>query len=216
MIRRKAKQATDSDTSELFAAEGAYAESIFRSSLGDVSASIAALEQALSAKPDYAPAILSMGSVEYQRGNKYDGRRLFFSLLSLPKDATELCQIIDEAGGFLIGLKNYVDGLELFRAAAQAFPHIAAFHQGIACCAGHEGLQDEALAASQRAVELEPENAVYVSDLGWTLLVAERYKDAEAMFCEAIAMDPSNERAQANLVYCRQKMAKRTRRKKGV
>ena len=219
MARKKTQRSTRStysDTSALFAAEAAYAESIFRSSLGDTSASIAALEQALSFRPDYAPAILSMGSVEYQRGRKRHGKRLFLSLLSLPKDTTDLCQIIDEAGSFLIGMENCADGLDLFRGAAREFPNVAAFHQGIGCCAGNKGLLDEALAASQRAIELEPENATHVCDLGWTLLLAERYQEADAMFRRAIAMDPANERAQGNLGYCREKMAKRPRRKKGV
>jgi len=214
MEREKARPSKDSDTSALFAAEAAYAESIFRSSLGDTEASIAALEQALIFKPDYAPAILSMGSVEYQRGRKADGKRFFLSLLFLPRDTPDLYQIIDEAGSFLIGIQNYADGLELFREAARQFPNVVEFQQGVGCCAGNEDLLDEALAASQRAVELEPENAAYVSDLGWTLLLAERYKEAEATFCRAIAMDPTNERAQANLDYCREKITKRARHKK--
>ena len=101
LAQGETQQSTYPDTSALFAAEAAYAESIFRSSLGDTSASTAALEQALSFMPDYAPATLSMGSVEYQRGRKAYGKRLFLSLLSLPKDTTDLCQIIDEAGSFL-------------------------------------------------------------------------------------------------------------------
>ena len=219
MTRKKTQpstRSTYSDTSALFAAEAAYAESIFRSSLGDTSASIAALEQALRFGREYAPAILSMGSVEYQRGRRGYGRRLFLSLLSLPKETTDLCQIIDEAGSFLIGIENWTDGLDLFRGAAREFPNVAAFHQGIGCCAGKKGLLDEAFAASQRAIELEPENAACLCDLGWTLLLAERYEEADATFCRAIALDPANERAQANLDYCREKMAKRTRHKKGV
>jgi hypothetical protein len=51
--------------------------------------------------PSYAPAILSMGSVLYQLGRVADRRRRFQSLLSLPKNTTDICQIIDEAGVFL-------------------------------------------------------------------------------------------------------------------
>jgi tetratricopeptide (TPR) repeat protein len=193
-----------------FAAEAAYAESIFRNALGDTAASITALQQALTFKPDYAPAILSMGSVEYQRQRQVEGKRLFFSLLSLPRGTEDLCKIIDEAGSFLIGVNEYADGLELFREAARKFPHVAAFQQGISCCAGHEGFIEEALAASRRAMELDPENAAYVSDLGWTLVLAKRYHEAEAAFLRALAMDPSNERAQANLQYCRENSSKRS------
>ena len=87
-----------------------------------------------------------MGSVEYQRGNRKEGRRLFLSLLSLPKDTEDLCEIIDEAGDFLTQTGNYADGLDLFRGAVQAFPDYAHFYEGAGCCAGHQGLFDEALA----------------------------------------------------------------------
>jgi hypothetical protein len=56
-----------------FSAEAAYADSIFRDALGDREGSILALQRALEAMPTYAPAILSMGSVLYQR--RKDRRR---------------------------------------------------------------------------------------------------------------------------------------------
>ena len=66
-----------------FNAEAAYAQSIFRSALGDAQGCIAALRQALEVLPTYAPAILSLGSVQYQKGPRATGRRLFLSLLGL-------------------------------------------------------------------------------------------------------------------------------------
>jgi len=80
-----------------FCAEAAYADSVFRTALGDNEGSISALKRALEAMPTYAPAILSMGSVEYQLGRIAEGRELFQSLLSLPKDTTDICQIIDDS-----------------------------------------------------------------------------------------------------------------------
>src|SRR5437016_5966388 len=166
----------NSQTARLFAVEAAYAESIFRDAIGDTAASLAALREALTLKPDYAPAILSMGSVEYQRKRRARGRRLFFSLLSLPEDTEDLSEIIDKAGSFLIEIEQYADGLQLFREAASKFPEVAEFQEGIGCCAGHKGFIDEALAAGRRAIDLDPHNSAYMSDLGWTLLLAERYK----------------------------------------
>jgi len=84
-----------------FYAEGEYADSIVRDAMGDRAGSIAALKRALEAMPTYAPAILSMGSVEYQLGRIAEGRALFQSLLSLPKNTTDIREIIDEAGTFL-------------------------------------------------------------------------------------------------------------------
>ena len=108
----------------------------------------------------------------------------------------------------MIGIEEYADGLEFYREAARRFSADAAFQKNIGCCAGHEGFIEEALAASRRAVELDPENAAYVSDLGWTLVLAKRYPQAEATLQRSVRMDPSNERAVANLEYCRARMAK--------
>jgi tetratricopeptide (TPR) repeat protein len=120
-------------TASDFWVEAEYADSIFRTALGDRKGAVARLERALELKPTYAPAILGMGSVEYQRGKRAQGRRLFQSLLSLPEDTPDLCEVIDEAGSFLIQIGAYKDGLALFQRAVERFPAVAALHQGFAC-----------------------------------------------------------------------------------
>jgi Flp pilus assembly protein TadD len=166
----------------------------------------------LELKPTYAPAILSMGSVEYQRGRRAEGRRLFRSLLSLPEDTPDLCEIIDEAGSFLIQIGAYADGLALLRAAIERFRAVAALQQGLACCAGHEGYHDEAVAASERALQLEPDNQKFVNDLGWSLLEAGRLEEAEKVLERAVSMDPSDELARENLRISKAKSEQRQKR----
>src|SRR5574341_2386981 len=178
--RRSGKGPSSTEGWRLFSAEAAYAESIFRCGLGDIAGSIVALQHSLRMMPSYAPAILSMGSVEYQRGRRARGRRLFLSLHALPDETTDLCEIIDEAGDFLILRRAYSDGLELYRQARARFPKVAAFHQGIGCCAGHEGHHDEAIAASRTALALEPDNQKFVNDLGWSLYRAGIIDEARA------------------------------------
>jgi len=67
------------------AAEAAYADSMLKSALGDGRGCTLALEQALQAVPTYAPAMLSLGSVEYQRRRPARGRRLFLLFSSCPR-----------------------------------------------------------------------------------------------------------------------------------
>jgi Flp pilus assembly protein TadD len=176
---------------------------------------LSALKRALALKPTHAPAILSMGSVEYQRGKGIAGRRLFRSLLALPEKTPDLPAILDEAGTFLIRIGAYKDGLELYRAAVEKFPSAAALHQGLGCCAGHEGFHEEAVGASRRALELEPGNQKLVNDLGWTLLLAGRFDEAENALGRAVAMDPSDELARENLRLCAVERAKRQREARG-
>jgi len=190
----------------LFAAEGAYADSIVRSSLGDSRGCIESLEYSLEVCPTYAPTILSLGSVEYQRRRRARGLSLFLSLLDLPDDTQDLCEIIDEAGDFLIHIQAYSDGLELSRRAVARFPDVAVFHQGLGCCAGHEGFLDEAIAASRRALEIGPENERFVNDLGWSLLQAGRLEEARSVLERAVAMDPTYQLAAENLRLCLSKL----------
>ena len=192
-----------------FYAEREYADSIFRDAIGDRAASIAALKRALEAMPTYAPAILSMGSVEYQLGRIAEGRELFQSLLSLPKQTTDIRQIIDEAGTFLTQSKAYEDGMALYRTAVQRYPEAPELWDGLGYCAGSAGLYEEAVAAGQRALELEPENQRSVNDLGWTLVRAGRFVEARETLERAVSMDPSDKLAAENLRFCVRKMARR-------
>ncbi len=192
-----------------FYAEAAYADSIFREALGDSAGSIAALRRSLEAMPTYAPAILSMGSVEYQAGRIAEGRKLFQSLLLLPKNTTDICEIIDEAGTFLTRIKAYEDGMALYRMAVKRYPDVAALWQGLGYCASNAGLHEEAVPANQRALELKPEDQKLVNDLGWTLFQAGRLVQARETLERAVSMDPSDALARENLRFCMRKIARR-------
>lgn len=209
MKRERDRGKRQSDVGDLWRAQADYAESIFRNALGDIDASIAAAERALLAKADYAPAILTMGSIEYQRGRAAEGRRLFLSLLSLPNEDGDLGEVIDAAGDFLIQCERYADGLELYKGAVALFPDRAALYQGLGCCAGHEGSFDEAVAACRKALELVPDCPRLTNDLGWTLFLAERIQEAVDALRKAVAMDPSYALARANLQHCESQLSKK-------
>ena len=199
---REAHRYPGVDGWQLFAAEAAYADSMVKSALGDGVGCLAALRQSIEALPTYAPAILSLGSAEYQRRRPAQGCKLFLSLLELPDDTPDLVEIIDKAGDFLIGRKRYGDGLELYRRAAKRFPCVAVLHQGSGCCAGNQRLYDEALASSRTALDLDPENQKFTNDFGWSLYEAGRLTEARDGLERAVAMDPSDELAAENLRLC--------------
>lgn len=190
------------DTESLFAAEAAYADSIFRIALGDSHGCINALRRSLEFMPTYAPALLSLGTAEYQLGHRAKGWDFFLKLFELPDDTKDLCVIIDKAGDFLIQLGRYEDGLALYRRAATRFPGAAVLHQGLSCCAGHQGLHKEAITASRAALALEPDNQKFVNDLGWSLYQAGSIEDARTVLERAVAMDKTDKLAAENLRIC--------------
>ncbi|MBM3267627.1 MAG: tetratricopeptide repeat protein [Candidatus Sericytochromatia bacterium] len=189
-----------------FSAEMAYGDSVFQYALGNAQDSIEAAYRALEFLPTYAPGLLTVGADEYLQGEHEKGMSRFLTLVNLPGTEPDLARIIDNAGDMLIGAKAYKDGLTLYRAAAARFSDLAVLHQGTGCCAGHLGLHDEAIAASRRALEIEPDNQKFVSDLGFTLIEAGQLEEAEKELLRAVAMDPKDGRAAANLEYCREKI----------
>jgi tetratricopeptide (TPR) repeat protein len=199
--KREKKQTTREDWAR-FQAEAEYADSVFKSALGDLEGSIASVERAYKLMPTYAPAIFTLGTVEYQRKRKAKGRKLFLDLLALPSDTEDLHEIIDKAGTFLIETHDYADGFELYTKALARFPDVAVFHQGLGCCAGHQGQHEVAVQASRRAVELEPDNQQLVNDLGWSLLEAGNLTEARSTLERAVGMNPSDELARENLRIC--------------
>ena len=206
----------DEQGARLFMAEAAYAESIVMSALGDFDACITSLEQALELVPTYAPAILAMGSIDYQLGDAEQGRRRLFSLLDLaddepPKEAPDLAEIVDHAGDFLISRSDYRDGFELYQRAVLHFPDSAALHHGLRLCAGRQGHHEVALAAAETALALEPLNQELVNDMGWTLYERGEPDRALPFLQRAVELDPQDALAAAqNLRICREALEEPT------
>jgi tetratricopeptide (TPR) repeat protein len=205
----------DEQGATLFMAEAAYAESIVMSALGDLDACITSLEQSLELVPTYAPALLALGSIDYQLDDVEQGRRRLFSLLDLADreretDAPDLAEILDHAGDFLISRSDYRDGFEFYQRAVAHFPDAASLHQGLCLCAGHQGHHEVALAAAKAALALEPDNQEVVNDMGWTLYERGEPDRALPFLQRAVELDPQDALAAENLRICREALEEHT------
>ncbi len=76
---------------------------------------------ALAIDPDYAPALLTVASIEYQLKRVAEAMKLFFRLLRLPKETEDLTIIIDKAGDFLIAEEDLPNGRAFYAVAARGF-----------------------------------------------------------------------------------------------
>ena len=130
------------------------------------------------------------------------GRTALHEANSIGDPSTDICRIIDEAGLFLTRFGAYHDGMALDRAAVKRYPEVSALFQGLGYCAGHAGFDEEAVAAHERALELEPDNQKLVSDLGWTLLQAGHVLEARKTLERAVSIDHSDRLTQQNLRFC--------------
>jgi tetratricopeptide (TPR) repeat protein len=169
---------------------------------------------ALAIDPACAPAMLTVGSVEYQLGRPDEALALFLGLPALPGDTEDLTEIIDKAGDFLLDQGDYVRAGKLYGQAARQHPGVALYHDALGYCAGKLGKLQAAVDHSRRAVELSPKDHGYLSNLGWALVEAESYDEAEGVLERAVALSPEDyDWARNNLQLCRQRQRTAPNRK---
>lgn len=155
--------------------------------------------EALATDPTYGPALLTVGSMEYQLGRKEEGWALFQKLLKLPKDTADLEELIDKAGLFLADRGNPESALELYEAACLLFPNSTCLLSGLGYCFGKLGRHAEAVAVQRRALAFGPDNPQLLNDLGWALAEGGQYKEAERLLRRAVSIAPNDEWARNTL-----------------
>jgi tetratricopeptide (TPR) repeat protein len=161
---------------------------------------------ALAIDPTYAPAMLTVGSMEYQLGRREEAAALFYGLLKLPTDTPELEVIIDKAGDYLLSEKDYDRAAGLYTAAAALFPASTAIPGGLGYCLGKLKRMDESVAVHRRALALDPNNYVLLNDLGWALTESGQFAEAEALLEKAMDLaPPGDDLARNNLENARRR-----------
>ncbi len=146
----------------------------------------------LAIDPLYAPAILTVGSIEYQVGRIKESMDLFLTLTKLPKDTEELSTIIDKAGDFLIDNDDFDNALILYTAAEKAFPNNALYLIGSGYCLGKLGRYMDSVKKHRYAVVVEPNNYKHLNDLGYSLLEAGKFEEAEQFLKKSISLAPKD------------------------
>ncbi len=139
---------------------------------------------ALAIDPNYAPAILTIGSYEYIYGRPEEAMKYFLSLIAFPEDTEDIITMIDKAGDFLLDNKDYKKAEILYSRACDEHPNIAVYRNGLSYCLSKLGHIEEALDEVRKSIELEPDNHIYLTDLGWTLVEAEKYEEAKKFWNE--------------------------------
>ena len=147
---------------------------------------------ALAIDPMFAPAILTVGSIEYQLGRIEEAMKLFKQLTTLSKNEEDLTVIIDKAGDFLLDQDDYENALALYLTAENSNPHEAKYLVGSGYCLGKLGRDDESLVKHRRADALDPDNYKHLNDLGYTLLELGEFDEAESILERSISLAPDD------------------------
>ena len=164
---------------------------------------------ALAIDPLYAPAILTVGSIEYQAGRTKEAMKLFMTLTTLPEDVEDLSIIIDKAGDFLLDQDDYKNAFALYSAAEKAYPRVAVYSNGSGYCLGQLGRYEESVEKHRHTDALEPNNYKHLNDLGYSLLEAGKFDEAEKVLQRSISLAPPGyEFSRNNLIELKERKKK--------
>lgn len=159
---------------------------------------------ALAIDPAFAPALLTVGSLEYQLGRKNHAMAMFTAILRSPADTEDLVEIIDKAGTFLVQQGDPEAARFLYETACAKLPNDSVLLAGLSYALGKLERFDEAIAAQKRALALDPKNHLLLTDLGWHLTCNGNYDEAKQVLTQALALSPPDYNlARGNLKHLR-------------
>jgi tetratricopeptide (TPR) repeat protein len=141
---------------------------------------------ALAIDPGFAPALLTVGSYEYQCKRRSEGLNLLFQLVRLPPDTHDLIPIIDKAGQFLVNENDIHNASKLFDEALHAMPDSPVLMSAMAWALCKAGKQAEALQWYDKILSITPNDSPALSDYGWTLVELNRFDEAKVILEKAV------------------------------
>lgn len=165
---------------------------------GDYEAAWDALEKAVTLDPDSVLAHYFLGVYYRSLGMGKAARTQFWRAINLDPDNAALC--VDLAQTYLAE-QEYTAAEGWFRAAAQREPEDARFQLILAQFYIDHAykVEEEGLAAAQRAVELDGKSALAHDVLGWAYYLTGRWGEAKTHLHQALALDPELARAHYHL-----------------
>ncbi len=167
---------------------------------------------ALAIDPHFAPALLTVGSIEYQHKRPDAAMELFMTLTTLPQTEPDLAEIIDKAGCFLLDQGDTPNATRLYRAATEAYPGVCEHWSGLSYCLGKAGQMEEAVATARKALSMNDGDPRVLNDLGWTLVLAGFHDEARTVLERAAALAPTDYELPLNNLCELDKLVRATRR----
>ena len=166
---------------------------------GDMASAETAFRQALGLNGDHAEAWRSLGLVLQRTGRLEEAVSAFQQLLSrVPGHARGL----NDLGCCLMGLERYDEGLAAFQEANARHPNYADTYGNLGALLLRAGCPFAAMVASERALELDPEQHRWMSNLATALKDLGDFDRAEAVFRQALAVRPDYAVGHGNLLFC--------------
>ncbi|MFH0880447.1 MAG: hypothetical protein V2A34_12095 [Lentisphaerota bacterium] len=100
---------------------------------------------ALAIDPLFAPALLTVGPLEYQHKRRDAAMAMFLALTTLPSDEPDLDEIIDKAGDFLLDQDDNANAIRLYCAATETYPEVGEHWASLSYCLGKAGQMEKSV-----------------------------------------------------------------------
>jgi TolB-like protein len=162
-------------------------------------AQIAAFDEAIRLDPQYAKAYaakgLSLGHYSGSYESASNSHHVAEQAHALIEKAVQLAPDLAEAHralgwSFDVALLDFAHGMAEYERALALAPGDARVLSTNANFLSRMGHADEAIASAERAVTLDPVNALSYNDLGWVFYFSHRYREAVAAFDRALSLNP--------------------------
>jgi len=154
---------------------------------GRMTDAIAAFQQAIKAKPDFAKAWLNLGVAYGRSGQIAEAIAAYQQTIKLQPDfADAWCNLgnrYDQSG-------RTRDAITALREAVKIKPDFAIAWYNLGNAYGHAGQTDEAIDAFQQVTKIKPDFVEAWNNLGFAYARADRNSEAVAAFQKAIRMRP--------------------------
>lgn len=153
----------------------------------------AEFQKALAVRPNMPDAVLGLARVYEAMGRGADAEALYKNAVSLHSAG-----VFNTYGSFCYNRGRYQDAVRLYKQATEASPDGRQGFANLGAAYQALGHYDEALAAYQRSISIEPNSASY-SNLGTVYYMLGRYDEACTAYEHATALAPTDYLVWANL-----------------
>ena len=163
------------------------------------------MEEIVTVCPEYFPVWFHRGISMLKMGKTAEGERFmdrgFDLMAAVIEDEEEFGDLLSGTVETLEGLLRYDLAARYLERAVRLFPDTASFYDDLAYSLLQPPREDNAgaLRMQEKALELDPDNDIFINNLGWIYLVTGDFKKADIYFQKAAAFNIDNEAVFENM-----------------
>lgn len=164
-----------------------------------------ALEEIVTVCPEYFPVWFHRGISMLKMGKTGEGERFmdkgFDLMAAVIEDEEEFGELLSGTVETLEKLLRYDLAARYLEKAIRLFPDTVTYYDDLAFYLLKPPREDMAgaLRMQEKALEMDPDNDIFINNMGWVCLMMGDFKKAENYFQKAVAFDIDNAAAFENM-----------------